>query len=106
MEFNHPEFRPVILSPNEFLKSSSPVDSEDALDVGFFTFSHSNGTVHDFQLIFNLKPLESFPNPEKWRSALFGRIVEGEEVLNRLSQKRISHRAGISVIVEFRPEYQ
>ncbi len=53
--------------------------------------------MNNFQLIFNLKSFESLPNPAKWRSALFGRIVEGEDVLNRLSQRRISHRVGIGV---------
>ena len=72
------------------------------MDVGFFDFDYGgeNGIMLGFTLSFHLRDLDAHHMRRK--SPLFGRMTEGEAVLDALSRKKLNERDGFSVSIHCR----
>ena len=101
IKFYHPLFRQTIPDEETFLsEDASEKDAEEALDVAFSWFSYDDGnTVGEFRLNFVLKSLNL---GTKRGDPLFGRIIEGQDVLTKFSQEEQKKKGDIEVSIIYK----
>ncbi len=108
MQFGSPEILSINYddsdgsSDEEEMESSTSRNIRDPLDVGFIdTSGNEENPAAKFELAFLLKPY--YWRTMKTRSRnLFGRIIDGQEVIDGLTQTRKFQRDGFSVTIESR----
>lgn len=96
MEFDNVSFQPTIPGvecPDDFVTDASEYDADEPLDVGLWSYKHVGMTMTQFDLVFLIDP----DRVQIRSSALFGRVAEGEAVIEALSRKRINQRDGFVV---------